>query len=121
MTGAQMILDLRGWPRVGDTLHRIRTESRDESEKGRWFEQLFARIARQEPEFEIDDLWRWPDWPERDRLTGLDGRDIGIDLVARRTSRMSGYHRSDRDRSVTHQRRGNVRCVLHLPVTEESH
>ncbi len=44
------------------------------------------RIARQEPEFEIDGIWRWADWPEREELTGLDGRDIGIDLVARRTS-----------------------------------
>ena len=81
-----MSLDLRGRPSAGTILHRIRTESRDESEKGRWFEQLFARIARQEPEFEIDDIWRWPEWPERESLTGRDGRDIGIDLVARRTS-----------------------------------
>ena len=29
---------------------------------------------------------RWADWPEREELTGLDGRDIGIDLVARRTT-----------------------------------
>ena len=86
MTIAQMSLDLRGRPSAGSILHRIRSESRDESEKGRWFEQLFARIARQEPEFEIDDIWRWPEWPDRETLTGLDGRDIGIDLVARRTS-----------------------------------
>ena len=44
------------------------------------------RIAYQEPEFEIDGIWRWAEWPERETLTGLDGRDIGIDLVARRTS-----------------------------------
>ena len=44
------------------------------------------RIALQRPEFEVDEIWRWPDWPEREELTGLDGRDIGIDLVARRTS-----------------------------------
>ena len=37
------------------------------------------RLARQEPEFEIADIHRWPDWPDRRRLTGLDGRDIGID------------------------------------------
>lgn len=86
MTIAQMTLDLRGRPSAGSILDRIRTESRDESEKGRWFEQLFARIARQEPEFEIDDIWRWAEWPEREKLTGLDGRDIGIDLVALRTS-----------------------------------
>ena len=86
MTGAQMSLDLVGRPSAGVILDRIRTESRDESEKGRWFEQLFMRVALQQPEFEIDGIWRWPDWPEREEVTGLDGRDIGIDLVARRIS-----------------------------------
>ena len=81
-----MSLDLAGRPGARVILDRIRGESRDESEKGRWFEQLFMRIALQQPEFEIDGIWRWPDWPEREALTGLDGRDIGIDLVARRTS-----------------------------------
>ena len=42
-------------------------------------------LARQEPEFEIANIHRWPDWPNRHRLTGLDGRDIGIDLVAERS------------------------------------
>ena len=86
MTDAQINLDLGGRPTARDILNRIRTDSRDESEKGRWFEQLFMRIARQQPEFEVDAIWRWPDWPEREALTGLDGRDIGIDLVAQRTS-----------------------------------
>ena len=86
MTDVQMSLDLAGRPSVGDILERIRAESRDESEKGRWFEQLFMRVALQQPEFEIEDIWRWPDWPEREEVTSLDGRDIGIDLVARRTS-----------------------------------
>ena len=58
----------------------IRSESRDESEKEHRFEQLFMRIARQQPEFQIDRIWRWP---ERAALTGLNGRD----LVARRISR----------------------------------
>ena len=48
--------------------------------------QMFMRVALQEPEFEIEGIWRWAEWPEREALTGLDGRDIGIDLVARRTS-----------------------------------
>ena len=81
-----MNLDLAGQPSARIILDRIREESRDEAEKGRWFEQLFMRVALQEPEFEIEEIWRWPDWPEREALTGLDGRDIGIDLVARRTS-----------------------------------
>ena len=81
-----MNLDLAGRPSARVILDRIREDSRDEAEKGRWFEQLFMRVALQEPEFEIEGIWRWPDWPEREALTGLDGRDIGIDLVARRTS-----------------------------------
>ena len=79
-------MDFGGKQTASEVLDRIRRESRDESEKGRWFEQLFMRLALQEPEFEIDAVWRWPDWPEREELTGRDGRDIGIDLVARRTS-----------------------------------
>ena len=86
MTAAQMNLDLAGRPSARVILERIREESRDEAEKGRWFEQLFMRVALQEPEFEIAGIWRWPDWPEREALTGLDGRDIGVDLVARRNS-----------------------------------
>ena len=81
-----MSLDLAGRPSARVILDRIRAESRDESEKGRWFEHLFMRIALQQPEFEIDGIWRWPDWSEREALTGLDGRDIGVDLVAQRTS-----------------------------------
>ena len=86
MSGDQTRMDFGGKPTAGEVLDRIRRESRDESEKGRWFEQLFMRLAHQEREFEIDAVWRWPDWPDREELTGRDGRDIGIDLVARRTS-----------------------------------
>ena len=86
MPTPQLNLDLRGRPSAGEVLARIRNESRDQSEKGRWFEQLFMRIALQEPEFEVAEIWRWPEWPDREALTGLDGRDIGIDLVAKRTT-----------------------------------
>lgn len=82
----QINLDFAASLTAGDVLERIRNESRDESEKGLWFEQLFMRVAVTQPEFEIDEIWRWQDWPERESLTGLDGRDIGIDLVARRNS-----------------------------------
>ena len=82
---AQIELNLGGHQTAGDVLARIRSESRDNSEKGLWFEKLFMRLAQQEREFEIDDIHRWPDWPDRHRLTDLDGRDIGIDLVAKRS------------------------------------
>ena len=58
-------MDFGGRQTAGEVLDRIRRESLDESEKGRWFEQLFMRLALQEAEFEIDAVWRWPDWPER--------------------------------------------------------
>ncbi|MCY4420283.1 MAG: DEAD/DEAH box helicase family protein [Gammaproteobacteria bacterium] len=83
MTIEQTTLDLAGRPTTRTILERIRNESRDETEKGRWFEQLFMRVALQESGFAIDEIWRWPEWPEREELTELDGRDIGIDLVAR--------------------------------------
>ncbi len=56
-----MSLDLAGRPGGRVLLDCIRAESRDESEKGRWFEQLFMRIVLQQPGFEIDGIWRWPD------------------------------------------------------------
>ena len=67
---------------AGELLRRIRNTSRTEHEKGQWFENLFAQLARNEPEFELQDVWRWAQWPDRKRLTGLSGQDIGVDLVA---------------------------------------
>ena len=68
---------------VGQALDRIRRESRDESEKGRWFENLVARVLGENPEYEVEEIHRWADWPQREELAGLDGRDWGVDLVAR--------------------------------------
>ena len=48
MDDAQTSLDFGGRPTAGAILDRIRAESRDESEKGRWFEQLFMRVALQQ-------------------------------------------------------------------------
>ena len=81
-----MSLELAGRPSSSVILDRIRNESRHESEKGRWLKQSFVHVAPQERKFEIDGIWRWPNWPEREALTGLDGRDIGIDLEARVTA-----------------------------------
>ena len=79
----QQALDLGDAQSAGEVLDRIRDQSRTEVEKGTWFENLFARVARNEPELELDTICRWVDWPEREDLTGLDGRDIGVDLVAK--------------------------------------
>ena len=41
-----MSLDLAGQTTAREVIRRIRKDSRDEAEKGRWFEQLFMRVAR---------------------------------------------------------------------------
>lgn len=79
----QATLDLNLQLPAGEWLRRIRQNSRTEVEKGQWFENLFARLARNEPEFELEGIWRWAEWPERERLTGLSGQDVGVDLVAK--------------------------------------
>ena len=86
MTTAQMSLDFAVRPSVRVVLERIREESRDETKQGRWFKRLFMRGTLQEPDFEIDQVWCWPDWPEREALTRLDGHGIGVNLVARRNA-----------------------------------
>ena len=79
----QVTLDLNLQLPAGEWLRRIRENSRTEVEKGQWFENLFARLARNEPEFDLEGIWRWAEWPERERLTGLSGQDVGVDLVAK--------------------------------------
>ena len=67
-----------GKPTAGVVLDSIRLQGRDESEKGRWFEQSFMRIALQDLEVEIDSVSRWPERPGGEEPSGQDGRDIGI-------------------------------------------
>lgn len=67
----------------GDKLTEIRNNSESSVELGRRFEALFISLAKTEPEFGVSDIWRWVDWPDRKKLTGLSGGDSGVDLVAR--------------------------------------
>ncbi len=69
-------------PTAGEVLERIRRESRDEPEKGRWFENLFRRLILDDKSFDVDKAWRWESWPGREER-GLPTKDIGIDLVAK--------------------------------------
>lgn len=73
------------WPDASTALQileDIRSESRDEHEKGRWFENLFLRLICNIPDFEVAKAYRWSDWPDRERLVNSGPKDIGIDLVA---------------------------------------
>ena len=85
MTAQQATLDVRPSERVGDVLARIRRDAASEAEKGRWFEHLFMATVRDNAEFDVAGIWPWREWPARERATGLDGRDHGIDLVAVQT------------------------------------
>ena len=49
---------------------------------GRRFEDLTSLVLTTFPEYEIKQVYRWSDWPDRREITGLGGNDIGIDLVA---------------------------------------
>ena len=78
----QEAFDLRPDELVGDVLDRIFAEASSESEKGRWFEHLFMAVVADNPDLDAAEIWPWRDWPDREKRTGLDGRDHGIDLVA---------------------------------------
>ena len=82
-TEIQLALDVRPEQAIRVPFERIFKEATSSAEKGRWFEHLFMAVARDVPDFQIEDIWPWREWPDRQRLTGLDGRDIGIDLVAK--------------------------------------
>ena len=60
----QFGLDLRpGEITAGQVLERIRRESRDEAEKGRWFENLVSRMLRDQKEYEVAEVHRRADCP----------------------------------------------------------
>ena len=80
---SQPDLDVRPDQPIRVPFERIFEEAATPAEKGRWFEHLFMAVARDVPDFQVADIWPWREWPDRARLTGLDGRDIGIDLVAK--------------------------------------
>ena len=86
LLGPQSELDLRPDELVGEAYERIMREASSNSEQGRWFEHLFMTCVSDLPEFEITDIWPWRDWPDREAVTGRDGRDYGIDLVAELSS-----------------------------------
>lgn len=71
-------------------LDRYRATSVTEREKGTYFEELIRTYLRYEATYQdlYEQIWTYTDWAKEQ---GLDGRDTGIDLVAR-TQGTGEYH-----------------------------
>ncbi len=71
-------------------LSKYRSESASEREKGTYFEELILTYFRYEATYRdlYSDVWLYSDWA---KAQGLDGRDTGIDLVAK-THGTHEYH-----------------------------
>ncbi|MDD2720921.1 MAG: DEAD/DEAH box helicase family protein [Gallionella sp.] len=71
-------------------LNNFRNAAASEREKGTYFEELILCYLRNEATYRelYSDVWMYSDWA---KLNGLDGRDTGIDLVAK-TSGTDEYH-----------------------------
>lgn len=65
-----------------DLLAGYRKESKTEREKGTYFELLIQAFLKNDPTYapQFSDVWTYAEWAT---LQGLDGRDSGIDLVAK--------------------------------------
>ena len=71
-------------------LDQYRQAAQTEREKGSYFEELTCTYFRNEPTYSdlYSDVWLYSDWAKQQ---GLDGRDTGIDLVAK-THGTEEYH-----------------------------
>jgi predicted helicase len=69
-------------PTLNTLLESFRTAAVTEREKGTYFEELICTYLRNEAIYRdlYSDIWTYADWAIQQ---GLDGRDAGIDLVAR--------------------------------------
>ena len=58
-------------------------EMSPQSTDGTWLEDLTVEVGPYISEWDIDQCYRWADWPEREyRASGSTRRDLGIDVVA---------------------------------------
>ncbi|WP_211224580.1 DEAD/DEAH box helicase [Marinimicrobium agarilyticum] len=75
---------------LSSLLATYRSASITEREKGTYFEELICAYLRNEPTYYdlYEQVWTYSDWAKE---RGIDGRDTGIDLVAR-TQGTGEYH-----------------------------
>lgn len=67
---------------IRELLAQFRASARTEREKGNYFERLAVDFIKNDPGMaqEYEDAWLFPDWAA---VNGVDGRDTGIDAVAK--------------------------------------
>ena len=70
---------------IDDALAQLEENAQQQTD-GRWLEDLTADVAPHVRDWNVNDCWRWEDWPDRDEVMpeGTPPVDVGIDLVARR-------------------------------------
>lgn len=71
-------------------LNTLRSAAKTEREKGTYFEELIQAFLKHDATYATlySDVWTYAEWA---KLQGIDGRDTGIDLVAK-TSGTDEYH-----------------------------
>ncbi len=74
-------------------LEDFRSAAKTEREKGNYFEELICIYLRHEATYKdlYSDVWLFTDWAKAHPEHGIDGKDIGIDLVAK-TAATDEYH-----------------------------
>lgn len=65
-------------------LSRLQADAANTVQQGSLFERLMLAVLPQLPEQDIEGIWLWRDWPERESLMNMNAQDLGIDLVAKR-------------------------------------
>jgi predicted helicase len=66
-----------------DFLNHLREAAKNTRDQGDKFEVAMVAVLPQLRDWQFAEAWLWKDWPQREAMTGLDARDIGIDIVAR--------------------------------------
>lgn len=74
---------------IGEAVSRLRQLGLNTRDLGSRFEGLVERTLPSLKEYEISEVWRFEQWPERERLMNISAKDLGIDLVGKRTD--GGY------------------------------
>ena len=69
---------------IGEIVRYIQATAQNTVELGTAFEKLVIKTLPKLKDLDIKECYWWADWEQREELTGLDGQDIGIDLIAKR-------------------------------------